>query len=260
MPKPGEEILIDGQTDEEFVKQALEMKFSEEAVANALLSRRNQRQHLEAAGKGIVQMVMRAAEGKPAHAAPKLLPGKAFGIPERYMGKPPEQIIKAFGTLRTHGIQYLDQMAWGWPGLLIYGGLGVGKTGVGVEFMKLFEERQCSSRFETLWRMVSRVKSTWGENSPLTELEVIDEYVKPNLLVVDEVGVQFGTLAERNILYAVVVNRYNALKPTILTTNCDIDTPAGLEEFFNSVGTRVGDRFQGFAINASKWGTNVRGK
>ena len=133
------------------------------------------------------------------------------------------------------------------------------RSGVAVEVLKHLGAMGYWTQFALLWEMVAKVKETW---SPLhtgdTELEVIYGYQKPALLVVDEVGVQFQTVAERNILYEILVGRFNALQPTILTTNCDLDTDAGLAEFYGSVGTRVADRFTGFVINSNTWGKNLR--
>lgn len=205
-----------------------------------------------------MSIAMRTLEKKSAMNGSSPAYGSAVGIPERYGQVAPEQVVLAHEALKCEAAAWLDGTNKGWPGFLIYGGLGVGKTSLAIEFMRDFAAGNRYGLFETLWHMVAVVKSTWGEGGERGELEAIADFVKPDLLVVDEVGVQFGTVAERNILYAVVVSRYNKCKPTILTTNCMIDTEAGLQEFWNSVGSRVADRFQGYDINASKWGKNLR--
>ncbi|MBA5819709.1 AAA family ATPase, partial [Escherichia coli] len=44
-------------------------------------------------------------------------------------------------------------------------------------------------------RLTRAVKNTWRHNSERTEDEVIDHFVSLDLLIIDEVGVQFGTPA-----------------------------------------------------------------
>jgi DNA replication protein DnaC len=40
-----------------------------------------------------------------------------------------------------------------------------------------------------------------------------------DLLIIDEIGVQFGTDTERMIIYDILDQRYEAMLPVILTTN-----------------------------------------
>ena len=49
------------------------------------------------------------------------------------------------------------------------------------------------------------------------------DFVKPALLVIDEVGRQYGTPAERSMFFDVVDKRYEAMRPTVLVSN--LDTP-----------------------------------
>jgi DNA replication protein DnaC len=59
-----------------------------------------------------------------------------------------------------------------------------------------------------------------------------------DLLLLDEVGVQFGSEAEMIQLTEVLDARYSAMKPTLVISNCD---RAGLEKF---LGVRAVDRLR----------------
>ena len=59
-----------------------------------------------------------------------------------------------------------------------------------------------------------------------------------DLLVIDEVGVQFGTDTEKMILFEILNERYENLKPTILISNLSIES---LKKF---TGDRVIDRMK----------------
>jgi len=63
------------------------------------------------------------------------------------------------------------------------------------------------------------------------------------LLVLDEIGVQYGTDGEQTILFDVLDRRYRDLKPSILLTNQD---KAGFKQY---IGERVFDRL----TETSKW-------
>ena len=63
-------------------------------------------------------------------------------------------------------------------------------------------------------------------------------YSKYELLVLDEIGVQFGSDAEKLIMFDIINERYEAMRPTILISNLAL---SGLSEF---VGDRIVDRMK----------------
>jgi hypothetical protein len=68
--------------------------------------------------------------------------------------------------------------------------------------------------------------------------EAVKWFVEPDLLVLDEIGVQYGTETEQKILFRIIDLRYEEMKPTILISNLAI--PA----FTEFVGERVVDRMR----------------
>jgi DNA replication protein DnaC len=143
-----------------------------------------------------------------------------------------------------------------WPGYLIHGSLGSGKTS-----LALWMAHECGTvaRFAVVSDVVRSVKETWGPLAVEQESDVLKRWVNVPFLILDEVGgVQFGTQAERNVIYDVVVGRYNRCRPTIITTNCNLNTQPGREEFYNCAGARIADRFQGGIIDAWAWGPSLR--
>ena len=69
-----------------------------------------------------------------------------------------------------------------------------------------------------------------------SEAQVLAQIGELPLLVIDEIGVQFGSAAEQLHLFEVLDRRYRNMKPTILLTNLDRDDLKGF------VGDRVADR------------------
>ncbi len=63
------------------------------------------------------------------------------------------------------------------------------------------------------------MKNCWRNDSEKTADDVIEHYASLDLLIVDEVGVQFGSAAEMAILQEIINARYEGILPTILISN-----------------------------------------
>jgi DNA replication protein DnaC len=187
---------------------------------------------------------------------PVLTKGRAEGIPLRYMGDVPDQVVKNMQGLMDSAGTFLKGEDVGWAGAILHGKLGRGKSSAAIEVMRLFEANGYASLFITVYDMVAQLKTSWGTD--LGEIEAAKRFIKPALLVVDEVGVQFDTEAERNLLYSIIVTRHNMCLPTIMTTNHDLGSDYGKEQFAISVGSRIANRFDDVLIDATKWGGNIR--
>lgn len=85
---------------------------------------------------------------------------------------------------------------------------------------------------------VRMIRNTWRRDSERTETQVLDMLAGVDLLVLDEVGVQYGTEAEQVNLFDIIDKRYRALMPTILLTN---QGKGGLKSF---LGDRSFDRLR----------------
>lgn len=124
-------------------------------------------------------------------------------------------------------------------GAIFVGRPGTGKThlavGIGLYAMRKFHARVL---FITVQRAIRSVKDTWAKGAQQTESEAIDALVEPDLLILDEVGVQFGSEFERNTLFDVLNERYELRKPTIFLSNL------GREDLAEFLGERVMDRLR----------------
>lgn len=116
---------------------------------------------------------------------------------------------------------------------------GTGKThlavGIGLEIM---EHHGAAVLFTTVMRAVRRVKDTWGRGSDESESEAIAALVFPDLLILDEVGVQFGSDTEKLLLFDILNERYERRRPTVLMSNLTQD------EVTDYLGERVFDRLR----------------
>lgn len=114
---------------------------------------------------------------------------------------------------------------------------GTGKThlacGIGLQIMA----QGRTVLFTTVMRAVRRVKDSWSRSDE-TETQAIAAMTFPDLLILDEVGVQFGSEFERNIMFDVINERYERRKPTLFLSNLNRNE---IERF---LGERVIDRMR----------------
>jgi len=95
-----------------------------------------------------------------------------------------------------------------------------------------------SARFIAVIDALRLVKRSYDRTSSGTEDDAIAELVKPRLLILDEVGADYGTEHSKTILFDIINKRYENIKPTIVLTNLDA---AALREYF---GERIVDRLR----------------
>lgn len=115
---------------------------------------------------------------------------------------------------------------------------GTGKTHLAVGIALQIMQHNRSALFVTVQRLIRRVKDSWNRGSEESESQVIQMFTEPNLLILDEVGVQFGSDFERQVLFDVLNERYERRRPTILLSNI----PGN--ELGQYLGERVTDRLR----------------
>lgn len=103
---------------------------------------------------------------------------------------------------------------------VLYGTNGSGKTQLGVELMKFqIHRREKSARFMSAMDFFMAVKATYRQDSEKGEAQVLDEFAKPSLLVVDEIEKRGESAWENNLLFHLFNRRYNAERDTLLISN-----------------------------------------
>jgi DNA replication protein DnaC len=85
---------------------------------------------------------------------------------------------------------------------------------------------------------VRMVRDTWRKGSEKTETQVLQQLASIDLLILDEVGVQYGTEAEQVTLFDIIDKRYRDQMPMMLLTN---QNKSGMKTF---LGDRSFDRLR----------------
>lgn len=121
--------------------------------------------------------------------------------------------------------------------IIMNGGVGTGKTALCTCIIK---ELSLTKRVEIIKMvdLIRELKGTWSKNNNETETGLINYYSKLDLLIIDEVGIQYGSDTEKMFMFDVIDGRYQNMAPTVLISNLAID---GIKDL---IGERVIDRLR----------------
>lgn len=123
--------------------------------------------------------------------------------------------------------------------LVLTGSCGTGKThlacAIGNEIMARYLG---TVAFGTVSSLVREIKETYRKGAVKSEKQALQQLMAPDLLIIDEVGVQHGTEYELRILFEILNDRYLDRRATILISNL---TAGEMEQL---LGERVMDRFR----------------
>jgi DNA replication protein DnaC len=124
--------------------------------------------------------------------------------------------------------------------MVFTGGPGTGKTHLACAIAReIAELHMAAPLFITVSAMLRHVKSTYRKDANQTETGAISDFTDgPDLLIVDEIGVQVGSDHEKLLLFEILNERYQCLRPTILISNLNITE---LEAY---LGQRIMDRYR----------------
>lgn len=151
----------------------------------------------------------------------------------------------------------------GGAGLWLIGPPGTGKTHLGSAMVRhVIEERDMPAGIFSGREIIRMLRATWGnrdrardwDGRATCEEDLIHDLGHLGLLVIDEIGIGFGSEAEHVQLFDVIDLRYKLRRPTVLLSNL----PAkGLKD---AMGDRAYDRLrEGAQVLACNW-DSYRGK
>lgn len=139
-------------------------------------------------------------------------------------------------------------------GLLFLGGCGTGKTHLACAIMLELMDRYLFvyPRYYKVSEIFSAVRSTYQTGVITNEEEMLKFFSSIQLLVIDEVGIQKSSEAEKRILFSILDNRVTSNNPTILMSNLG---PKALAEL---LGDRLYDRVRSKCVPMLFAGPSMR--
>ena len=146
----------------------------------------------------------------------------------RYQGKAWEdyrptchKADKALEATRSYAKEFGSHRSSGTT-LFLLGNPGTGKNLLAACLCRDVVEQGFTALHTTAAKLVRRIRESWrrdgdGENSALAT------FVLPDLLVIDEVGMQKGTEDEAIRLFDVITERYENVQPTVIISNLNVE-------------------------------------
>lgn len=162
-------------------------------------------------------------------------------IPKRFMGSSfdnfdPETDEQARVLERcVRYVENFDSHLDQGTGLVLAGMVGSGKSHLACAILKALMPAHVGAYIKMM-DLVHRLREGWGGKGGRSQASVLAELAKLPLLVIDEIGVKYGSTGEQIHLFEVLDRRHCDMTPTILITNQD---RAGFKGF---VGDRIADR------------------
>lgn len=162
-------------------------------------------------------------------------------IPARFVGKTLDNFradtdpkVYAVTVARDYIETFPSRLKRG-EGLILSGLPGTGKSHIAAAILQGILPEHVGL-YTTCMGVIRAVRETWRKDSEQSEREVLTMLGELPLLVLDEIGVQYGTDGEQTIIFDILDRRYRDMRPSLLLTNQD---KAGLKTF---IGERAYDR------------------
>jgi phage replication protein, putative len=134
--------------------------------------------------------------------------------------------------------------------IIITGGVGTGKTHLAYAIINKLEEvkqtdygakyyTEKNVLYKTIKEIIDDIRACWNKNADDYDRRKVEDIKTKPLLIIDEVGVQYGSDAERIELFEIFNERYNYMLPTIAISNLN------RSQIEKVLGLRITDRLFG---------------
>ena len=103
-------------------------------------------------------------------------------------------------------------------GLLLWGGVGTGKSFLAGCIANALMEQEVPVRMTNFARILNELNSSFSGRN-----DIVDRLCRYPLLIIDDFGMERGTEYALEQIYNIVDSRYRSRKPLIVTTNLTLD-------------------------------------
>lgn len=159
-----------------------------------------------------------------------------INIPPRFRDKNFENFIEHCSEAaenKQYVIEYADnfkEVLETGKNLILLGNVGTGKTHLIYSLSRFIVKKYgLHVKYSYMIYILDAIKEAYGKKkkdrydySTVTVDDIVNSLIDAPLLVIDEVGVQYGTDHEQNVIYQIIDKRYLAQKPTVVISNCNV--------------------------------------
>ena len=135
-------------------------------------------------------------------------------------------------------------------GLLLWGGVGTGKSFLAGCIANALMEQEVPVRMTNFTRILNELNGSFSGRN-----EAIDKLCRYPLLIIDDFGMERGTEYALEQIYNIVDSRYRSRKPLIVTTNLTLDE---IRHPQDTAHARIYDRLLEMCIPVSCIGVSFR--
>ena len=146
------------------------------------------------------------------------------GIKKRYLSRTIDSFFvtaenkRSFEVATDYIKNFREYFTQG-KGLYLEGPCGTGKTHLAIAIALAIINTGVPVICKTSIDILGDIKRCYERNSEVTEEEVLEAYKTVDLLIIDDLGKEQVTEWSVPVLYSILNERYEALLPTIITTN-----------------------------------------
>ena len=160
---------------------------------------------------------------------------------------------RALASSRLAACKFVEEYRSTSTGLLLIGGIGVGKTHLAVGIVKeLILSKGIACLFYDYRELLKQIQNSYNDSVKATELEVLRPVFETEVLVLDELGAVKPTEWVWDTVSLILNTRYNDNRTTIITTNFRDDRrnagavarPAQVAAREETLGDRIGERMR----------------
>ena len=135
-------------------------------------------------------------------------------------------------------------------GLLLWGGVGTGKSFLAGCIANALMEQEMPVRVTNFARILNELNSSFSGRN-----DIVDKLCRYPLLIIDDFGMERGPAYALEQIYNIVDSRYRSRKPLIVTTNL---TLGEIRYPQDTAHTRIYDHLLEMCVPISCIGVNLR--